>query len=99
MCSYRIGIGGRELWFVSWLLRVLRRAIKSKRPGMLPGGINLLHDNAKSANLLRDNFQRFGWKTLQHPPYSPDLSPRDFDIFGDLKKDIRGRRVASSGLF
>jgi hypothetical protein len=31
---------------------------------------------------------------LQHPPYSPDLSPCDFDIFGDLKGDIRGHRFA-----
>ena len=67
---------------------MLRRAIKSKRSGMLSGGISLLHDNAcpHIANLVRDKFQRFGWETLQHPPYSPDLYPCDFHIFGDLKK-------------
>ena len=31
-------------------------------------------------------------ETLQHPLFRPDLSPCDFHIFGDLKKDIRGRR-------
>ena len=84
----------REVWFVSWWLRVLRRAIKPKRPGMLSDGIILLRDNARphTANLVRDNLQRFGWETLQHPPYSPDLSPCDFHIFGELKKDIRGHR-------
>ena len=46
-----------------------------------------------TANVVRDKLQRFGWETLQHPPYSPDLSPCDFHIFGDLKKDIRGRRL------
>ena len=78
-------------------LQKLRHAIKSKRPGMLADGIILLHDNARphTANLVRDKLQRFGWKTLQHPPYSPDLSPCDFHIFGDLKKDIRGRRFHS----
>ena len=87
----------REVRFVSWWLRVLRRAIKPKRPGILSGGIILLHDNARphTANLVRDNLQRFGWETLQHPPYSPDLSPCGFHIFGDLKKDIRGRRFHS----
>ena len=81
------------MWFVSWGLRVLRRAIKSKRTGMLPDGIILLHDKARplTADLVRDKLQRFGWETLQHPPYRPYLSPCDFQIFGDLKKDIRGR--------
>ena len=81
----------REVWFVSWWLRVLRRAIKSKLLGMLSDGIILLHDNARphTANLVRNKLKRFGWITLQHPPYSPDLSPCHFHILGDL---IRGRR-------
>ena len=68
---------------------------ESRRAGMLSDGSTLLHDNARSntANLVRDKLQRFDWKTLKHPPYSPDLSPCDFYIFGDLKEDIRGRRV------
>ena len=66
----------------------------SKRPGMLLDGIILLHDNARphTVNLVRDKLERSGWETVQHPPYSPDLSPCDFHVFGDLKKDIRGRR-------
>ena len=73
------------------------RAIKSKSPGMLSDGIILLHDNARSltANLVRDKLQRFGLETLQHPPYNPDLPPCDIHIFGDLKKDISGRRFHS----
>ena len=67
------------MWFVSWWLRVLRRAIMSKRPGMLLDGIILLHDNARphTVNLVRDKLERSGWETVQHPPYSPDLSPCD----------------------
>ncbi|PNF29904.1 hypothetical protein B7P43_G07269, partial [Cryptotermes secundus] len=73
------------------------RAIKSKRPGMLSNGIVLLHDNARShtANSVRNTLQRSGWEVLQHPPYSPDLSPCDFHIFEDLKRGIRGHRFAS----
>ena len=87
----------REVWFVSCWLRVLRRAIKSKRPGMLSDGIIILHDNARpqTANLVRDKLQRFGWETFQNPVYSRDLSLCDFHIFGDLNKDIRGRRFHS----
>ena len=44
----------REVWFVSWWLSVLRRAIKPKCPGMLSDGIILLLD---TANLVRDNFR------------------------------------------
>ena len=75
--------------------RVLRRAIKSKPPEMLSDGIFLLHDNARphTANLVRDKLQGFGWETLKYPPYSPDISPCDVHIFGDLKKGIRGPRV------
>ena len=77
-----------------------RRAIKSKRPGMLSDEIILLHDNARphTVNLVRDMLRyasEIGLKTLQHPPYSPDLSPCDFHTFGDLKKNIRGRRFHS----
>ena len=73
-------------------LQKLRRAIRSKRPGMLSDGIILLHDNTRphTTNLM-NKLQRFGWETLQHPPYSPDLSPCDFHICGNIKKDIRGR--------
>ena len=64
---------------------------------MLSDGIILLHDNFRphTANLVRDKLQRFGWETLQHPSYSPDLSPCDFHICGDLQKDIRGRWIDS----
>ena len=83
----------REVWFVSWCLRVLEHAIKSKRPGMLSDGMLLLNFNARphTANLVRDKLQRFGWETLQRPLYSPDLSLCDFHVFGDMKKDIHGR--------
>ena len=64
---------------------------------MLSDGIIILYDNPRphTANLVRGKLERFGWETLQRPPYSPDLSPCDFHIFGDLKKDIRGRRFHS----
>ena len=31
-----------------------------------------------------------GWKLLTHPPYSPDLAPSDFHLFGPLKESMRG---------
>jgi hypothetical protein len=33
-----------------------------------------------------------------HPTYSSDLAPSDFNLFGPLKKPLRGRRVADDKL-
>ena len=84
--------GGKQRRVHILWLRVLWLTVKSKHPGMLLDGIILLHDNGHphTANLVRDKLQRFGWKTLQLPPYRPELSTCDFHIFGDLKKDIHG---------
>ena len=32
---------------------------------------------------------------LPHAPYSPDMSPRDFDMFPKLKEPMHGRRFSS----
>ena len=72
-------------------------AIKSKRPGMLSDGIiPCMITPIPIRNLVRDQLQIFGWDTLQQSQYIPDLSPRDFHIFGDLKKYIRGSRFHSA---
>jgi len=31
-----------------------------------------------------------GWELLQNPPYSPDVVPSDFQLFGPLKESLRG---------
>jgi histone-lysine N-methyltransferase SETMAR len=32
-----------------------------------------------------------GWEVLPHPPYSPDLAPSDYHLFGFVKNQIRGQ--------
>lgn len=75
----------------------LRTAIKNKRPGMLTEGVILLHDNARphTANIITSQIARMRWEVLEHPPYSPDLSPCDFHVFGPLKKALKGQRFQS----
>jgi len=69
-------------------VRKLRRAFENKRRGMLSSEIVLLHDNvrphtaARTAQLL----QQFRWEVFDHPPYSPDLAPSDYQLFMHLKK-------------
>ena len=39
--------------------------------------------------------RRWGWEELEHPPYSPDISPCDFDLICKIKEPLRGRRFAT----
>jgi hypothetical protein len=32
--------------------------------------------------------QQQQWEVLEHPPYSPDLAPSDFHLFGPLKHHL-----------
>ncbi|GBM61171.1 Mariner Mos1 transposase [Araneus ventricosus] len=62
----------------------LHKAFRRKRPELLLKGVLLLHDNARLHTVLvtRDLKQRFRWNVLVHPPYSLDLAPSDFHLFG-----------------
>jgi len=32
-----------------------------------------------------------GWEVLPHPPYSPDLAPSDYHLFGAVKNQMQGQ--------
>ena len=80
-------------YYHAYLQNNLRRAIRNKRPELLDNAI-ILHDNATShtADIVKTRLQRWRWEVLDHPPYSPDLSPCDFDLIPKLKAPLRGRR-------
>lgn len=75
----------------------LRDAIKEKRRGMLAKGVQLLIDNAPvhTAQIAQAAIAECGFTQLRHPPYSPDLAPSDYYLFGNLKKHLRGKRFSS----
>ena len=52
----------------------------------------LLHDNARphTSRHTTEEIVKIGWEVLPHPPYSPDLAPSDFHLFGPLKEAHRG---------
>ena len=68
-------------------LTKLRKAIKTKRVGLLTASVVLLHENARphSAGETCDLITKFGWDCLPHPPYSPNLAPSDYHLFPALK--------------
>ena len=86
-------------YYVKFIRHHLRPAIRKKRPDLLREGQIILHDNA-SSHMKRDVVQllteEYDWEeVLQHPPYSPDLSPCDFFWFPRVKNELGGRRFAN----
>ena len=71
----------------------LRQAIRKKRPGLLRQGVLLLHDNARphTASATQETIRQMHWEVLPHPPYSPDLAPSDFHLFGPMKHYLGGK--------
>lgn len=60
--------------------------------------IILHHDNASShtAHQTIEYLEQQNVEILDHPPYSPDLSPNDFFTFPKIKKKLRGQRFQTS---
>jgi [histone H3]-lysine36 N-dimethyltransferase SETMAR len=78
--------------YYSNLLVKLRGNIKSQRRGMLRRGVLLQDDNASphKCELSKKTVADLGFESVPHPPYSPDLAPSDFYLFGKLKEQLRG---------
>jgi hypothetical protein len=72
------------------VLLKLQDATRRKRPGQLARVVLLHHDNARThtARATHWRIQELQWELLEHPPYSPDLAPSDFCLFGLLKKHL-----------
>jgi hypothetical protein len=45
-----------------------------------------------TANGVLDFVSQRKVRFAPHPPYSPDIAPSDFFLFGDLKRQLRGSR-------
>ena len=70
---------------------------QKRRPRTGVHNIKLLHDNApahKSAT-VQEYQKESGLDVLDHPPYSPDLSPCDFWLFPRLKEMLAENRFES----
>lgn len=81
------------------ILRRLRDAVRRKRPEKWArNNWYLLHDNAPAHRsvMVLNYLARHNVTALQHPPYSPDLSPPDFFLFPRLKNHLKGRRFANA---
>ena len=80
--------------YYSQLLDNAKTAYRQKRCGFPIRDIILLQDNARPHTdaLTMEKIETLSWTTLKHPPYSPDLSPCDYHLFGPMKKTLGGKR-------
>jgi hypothetical protein len=57
----------------------------------------ILHDNARArtADAVKDPLRRWRWEIQEHPPYSPDMSPCDYDLFGKMEETLWETRYST----
>jgi len=72
------------------LLVQLKDILKEKRHGKVTKRVLFLHENtlAHRALATQKKLVYLGFQCLDHPPFSPDLVPSDYDLFPGLKKTI-----------
>jgi hypothetical protein len=82
--------------YIDMIVNELKPAIPSKRRGLLSKRVLLLHDNARlhTAAHTVDTLRALKYEVLKHPPYSLDLAPSDFHLFGPMKEHLRGQKFA-----
>ena len=73
-------------------LKKLKARINRLRPVMQMQRVLFHHDNAPPniGRKTRETIDSMGWTTLPHPPYSPDLAPSDYHLFGPMKLHMKG---------
>ena len=60
--------------------------------GMLTSGVLLQHDNARPHSPQHRPTNSATWlPAYLTPPYSPDLAPSDYYLFGEMAKRTRGK--------
>jgi len=74
----------------------LKPAVCTKCRGLLSKKV-LLHDNARphTASHTVETINHLGFEVLEHPAYSPDLTPSDYHLFGPLKNALQGHRFST----
>jgi histone-lysine N-methyltransferase SETMAR len=65
---------------------------------MLTKGVVLLHDNAwpHTAAHTKALLQQFNWEIFEHPPYSPDLAPSNYQLFTNMKVWLANQRFKAN---
>ena len=85
--------------YYSSLLVQLKDILKEKRrPRKVTKGVLFLHDNAPAHRALATHkkLAYLDFQCLDHPSYSPDVTPSDYHLFPGLKKQLKDRHFSST---
>ena len=84
-------------YYRKFLQDVLRPKIHQKRSAMFAVSVLILHDKARShaSGAVSEILEKYGWQVLPHPPYSPDMSPPDSDLFQNWRNHSMYAKYAS----
>jgi hypothetical protein len=82
------------LFFVDKVLGGFNEELAERCPKKRARGTFLHFDNGPT-HRADDDFNHFGIRRILHQPYSPDLAPRDFWLFGILKNELEGNTFAN----
>ena len=82
-------------YYAAYLQNHLCRVVRHKRPKLQ--NVIILNDNATphKAICVRDQVRPWMWEVLEHLPYSPDLSPCDYNLIPKLIAPLRGHRFCT----
>ena len=98
LTSHRVESGKtvKGKYYEEYPKKTLGQAIRRKRRGLLAVGPIILHDNATPHGAVNVTFLsgHYEWEILEHPPYFPDISPCNLDLFPKIKEDMRGIRYS-----
>jgi len=85
-------------YFCDTVVPNLRSEICTQRRRRTLRGIVIHMDNARphNAKISVEALESIKAKRVEHPPYSPDLAPSDFFLFGVLKEKLSGSSFSSS---
>ena len=99
MTAHRVPTGEtvNKEYHKMYIRTILCPAIRRKHQEMIDGTPLILHNNTSThkANVVKELLESYQWEVLDHSPYSPDLSPPDFNLFPKLKEPLRGIRYKS----
>ena len=75
------------------ILKPLQAQVNVIWPGRTKHKIWLHLDNCRVHNsqYSQTEIKELGFKRAPHPPYSPDIAPSDFFLFGYVKEQLKGK--------
>ena len=76
----------------------LKEEIAKKWTQMKKKKVLFHQDNAPHHKLIATigKLHDLHFELLPHPPYSPDMTPGDYQLFADLKRMLQGKRFSSN---